>query len=821
MDKTFNSNERGVGGFAVWGMTFGCVIGWGAFMMPQSDLIPNAGVPGTVIGTVLSALYAVIICVNYYAVAKRIPDEGGSYIYTKKIIGGDHAFLSVWALIMAYMSVLWSNMTAVSLFAKHLFGGVLQWGQLYNIAGYDVYLGEIIVSLIILTIFGLLAGYRHISAMIVLSILSSILFLSVVILFVGILINSADEAGGLIENAFSGDRPKISKILGVTLIAPWFFVGFETVTHIGGKINTTIKKTYLWTGAAIICGMIVYIMTTLISSKGIPEGSDAGIVILYNAEKYMGKFGVVLVSLAVMSTLLTSVTGFYKATARLFKVMADDGILPEKYSKTDERGVPVKAVNLIMFLSVPVIFLGRTAIGWVVDIATLCVSVVYAYISVCAYKSADYRREKVWAVLGAAISVIMFMSMIVPNLMSETMLAKEAYIILTVWSLVGMCYYHYVFKHDTAGNFGKSTVMWLVMIFILFFSTIMWNDFSLQHSLENSFDKQTIHSLIMRDGLIQMAVVVIALFCLFSLFTLMLKREHEIIEKFTESEEMRKETVTENVLLADFNSVLVTQKAEVEIEKKKIEKQKTQIQSSINYAYTIQNALLTPKNKIKEIFPDHFLFYQPRSVVSGDFYWMDVFGDYKVCIIGDCTGHGVPGGFMSMLGIANLNYIVGQELSPDMILNKLRTAIINSLRQQKALNRDGIDAIVYVINEKEMTLSYAGANNPLIIIRGNEVKVLKADKMPVGIFVKERPFTKQVVKIEKGDCIYAFSDGYQDQLNYDTKQKFLSYNLRKKLLEIHSEPMEEQKETLIKIFEAWRGPKEKQVDDVLVFGVRI
>ena len=184
MDKTFNSNERGVGGFAVWGMTFGCVIGWGAFMMPQSDLIPNAGVPGTVIGTVLSALYAVIICVNYYAVAKRIPDEGGSYIYTKKIIGGDHAFLSVWALIMAYMSVLWSNMTAVSLFAKHLFGGVLQWGQLYNIAGYDVYLGEIIVSLIILTIFGLLAGYRHISAMIVLSILSSILFLSVVILFV-------------------------------------------------------------------------------------------------------------------------------------------------------------------------------------------------------------------------------------------------------------------------------------------------------------------------------------------------------------------------------------------------------------------------------------------------------------------------------------------------------------------------------------------------------------------------------------------------------------------------------------------------------------
>ncbi|MBQ3657267.1 MAG: amino acid permease [Bacteroidales bacterium] len=820
MINTENSKNGGVTGFAVWSMAFGCIIGWGAFMMPQSELIPNAGVSGAIIGTIFSALYAIVICMNYRTLAQKVPGEGGSYIYTKNIIGGDHAFLSVWALIMAYLSVLWSNMTAVSLFAKHLFGSVLQWGLLYNIAGYDVYLGEVLVTLIVLTVFGFIAGYRHKSAIIALTILSSTLFLSVVALFFGVIINA--DGNKIVRVALSESTISVFQVFSVTMIAPWLFVGFETITHIGSKINTPVKKTFIWTMAAILCGMIVYIMTILLSvTETTPKTDGIGMTVLYNAEKYMGKAGVWLVSIAVMSTLLTSVTGFYKATSRLFKIMADDGILPPKYAHTDSRGVPTKAVHLILALSVPVIFLGRTAIGWVVDIATLCVSVVYAYISVCAYKSTNRKREKIWAISGAIISVAMFMSMIIPNLMSETMLAKEAYIILTIWSLAGMFYYHYVFKHDKKGNFGKSTIMWLVMIFILFFSTIMWNDFSLQRSLEDSFDKQTIHSLIMRDGLIQMAVVVIALFCLFSLFTIMLKREHEIIEKFTESEEMRKETVTENVLLADFNSVLVTQKAEVETEKKKIEKQKNQIQSSINYAYTIQHALLTPENKINETFPDNFLLYQPRSVVSGDFYWMDTFGDNKVCIIGDCTGHGVPGGFMSMLGIANLNYIVGQELSPDMILNKLRTAIINSLRQQKALNRDGIDAIVYVFNEKKMTLSYAGANNPLIIIRGSEVKVLKADKMPVGIFIKERPFTKQVIKVKKGDCIYAFSDGYQDQLNYDTKQKFLSYNLRQKLLEIHHLDMKKQKEILVNIFEAWRGPKEKQVDDVLVFGVRI
>ena len=207
------------------------------------------------------------------------------------------------------------------------------------------------------------------------------------------------------------------------------------------------------------------------------------------------------------------------------------------------------------------------------------------------------------------------------------------------------------------------------------------------------------------------------------------------------------------------NDEIIKQNEEIHAQAKTIKEQSEEIHDSINYARRIQRSLLTPSKTIATIFPDYFILYKPRNVVSGDYYWVGQFGDNKVSIVADCTGHGVPGGFMSMLGMTNLNYIVGQELRPDEILNKLRNAIITSLRQKddsiqptgdekadrraafamatekKDRSQDGMDVAMYVINEKEMTLSFAGANNPLVLIRDGEVQVIKASKMPVGILL--------------------------------------------------------------------------------------
>lgn len=292
-----------------------------------------------------------------------------------------------------------------------------------------------------------------------------------------------------------------------------------------------------------------------------------------------------------------------------------------------------------------------------------------------------------------------------------------------------------------------------------------------------------------------------------------------------------------NAELSVKNNLLAEQKEEIEAQRDTIKAQSDEIQDSINYAQRIQRSLLTPDETIAHIFPDHFLLYKPRNMVSGDYYWIVQFGDNKVCIVADCTGHGVPGGFLSVLGMSNLNHIVGQDIRPDAILNHLRESIITNLRQENDeptdpsdvaailesldRSRDGMDAAAYVVNEKQMKLSFAGANNPLILIRGNEMQVLKADRMPVGIYTRMVPFHCTTIDIQRGDCLYTFSDGFQDQFGYNSDRKFMSKRLRELLLEIHERPMAEQKEILNLTYEEWRGPASNQTDDVLIFGVRI
>ena len=297
------------------------------------------------------------------------------------------------------------------------------------------------------------------------------------------------------------------------------------------------------------------------------------------------------------------------------------------------------------------------------------------------------------------------------------------------------------------------------------------------------------------------------------------------------------ELARKNTELAEQKEEIASQRDEIATQRDTIQAQRDEIQASINYARRIQRSLLTPAETIDLIFPDHFLLYKPRNVVSGDYYWIGQFGDNKVCIVADCTGHGVPGGFMSVLGMTNLNWIVGQDVSPDMILNRLREAIIANLRQSddaptalqddgeqySAVERstDGMDAAVYVINERQMTLTFAGANNPLVLIRGSEIQMLKANKMPVGIYARLNPFESTTIDLQKGDCIYTYSDGYQDQFGNGTDHKFMGKRLRELLLEIHQRPMAEQKDILNRTYEDWRGPASNQTDDVVIMGVRV
>lgn len=268
-------------------------------------------------------------------------------------------------------------------------------------------------------------------------------------------------------------------------------------------------------------------------------------------------------------------------------------------------------------------------------------------------------------------------------------------------------------------------------------------------------------------------------------------------------------------------------KANLELAKKNalITEQKKEITDSIQYASRIQNAILPPTEFIDKLIPEHFILYRPRDIVSGDYYWINEKGSKIYIMAADCTGHGVPGAFMSMLGVAFLNEIVSKhiEISASELLNELRKQVISSLHQtgREGENQDGMDVALYIIDKNEMSLEFAGANNPLFIFRGKEFIELKADKMPIGIHrLADNPFTNYKIDIKKDDMIYAFSDGYQDQFGGPQGKKLMVKNFKKTLSEIYLKPMAEQKRILDKTLDDWMSGTH-QIDDILVMGVRV
>ncbi len=284
-----------------------------------------------------------------------------------------------------------------------------------------------------------------------------------------------------------------------------------------------------------------------------------------------------------------------------------------------------------------------------------------------------------------------------------------------------------------------------------------------------------------------------------------------------------------NIILEEKNKTISLQKDEIEkqrdiaaAQRDQIAYQKKHITDSIMYAKRIQTALIPSL----ELFSDkleHFVLYKPLAIVSGDFYWVSSAGSKQIIIAADCTGHGVPGAFMSMLGVTLLNEIViGKHIAePDRILENLRQGVIKSLNQAADEDsiKDGMDIAVCRVDFNTDTLWYAGANSPLFLVRGGELVHYRADKMPVAIHYKMGPFTLHEIKLQKGDTFYIFSDGYADQFGGPKQKKYMTTKMKETLVSLEGLSMIQQGEKMNEIFEEWKGDN-PQVDDVTLIGVR-
>jgi serine phosphatase RsbU (regulator of sigma subunit)/ligand-binding sensor domain-containing protein len=263
---------------------------------------------------------------------------------------------------------------------------------------------------------------------------------------------------------------------------------------------------------------------------------------------------------------------------------------------------------------------------------------------------------------------------------------------------------------------------------------------------------------------------------------------------------------------------------EIRKQRDQIAEQNQAITDSIQYAKRIQSAVLPPKEILNNALPEHFILFKPRDIVSGDFYWMKQLDNFVVFTAADCTGHGVPGAFMSMLGIALLNEIVRRKeiTHASEILNELRKQLKEALRQsgKEGEAKDGMDVAMCVLDMKNKKLQYAGAYNSLFLVRNKELIEYKADKMPIGIHQKTDPFTNHEIDLQKDDSIYIFSDGFVDQFGGKKGKKFMIKPFKRLLAEISDREMEDQKEILDISITEWRGERQ-QIDDIVVFGVRI
>ena len=459
----------------VWALAFGCVIGWGSFINPGKKFLPNSGVAGTAIAMVLGAIVMMIIAFSYAYMVPKFPEAGGEFTFAKKCFGKKTAYLCGWFLLAAYLTNVPMNSTAIGLIVDGIDGAanILKFGFNYSIAGFHIYMGEMLFAMAILILFGYLniVGVRK--AGFVQTILSCLLIICVFTLFISALIsskakginmepiwgfdkNAAMKAGATTENigqfAHKGFSGITSAILATFAIAPWAYVGFDTIPQAAEEFNFSFKKVTGIMVVAILFGCFVYTSNNTVAAACLSNWPDRVMagewVLLIAAEELLGTFGKVLIGVGVSCAVLSGIMGFYLASSRLMYSMSKDGYLPEIFGIVDKKtGTPVNAIIFCIIVSLTGPILGREALGWFVDMSAIGASIGYFFtcastILTIKNNNEDKKALKVVATIGVIFSIVFMILQLIPIPgLNGVHFGKESYIMLIIWIILGVIFY--------------------------------------------------------------------------------------------------------------------------------------------------------------------------------------------------------------------------------------------------------------------------------------------------------------------------------------------------------------------------------------------
>lgn len=472
---------------SVWALAFGCIIGWGSFINPGKKFLPNSGVAGTAIAMLLGALTMMIIAFSYAYMVPKHPKAGGEFTFTKACFGKRAAFICGWFLVAAYLTNVPMNSTAIGLIVDGIFGDVLKWGFHYSIAGFEVWLGEIIVASAILILFGVLNIFGVKKAAFVQTILTVLLVISVFSLFVSGLVSSHatldnmspvwgfDKEAAIQAGAYSSehaikDSGIASSILATFAIAPWAFVGFDTIPQAAEEFKFSYKKIIFIMIIAILFGAFVYITNNTLSAAALENWPDLIVdaegtpwLLLVAAEKLLGPFGKVLIGVGVSCAVLSGIMGFYLASSRLMYSMSKDGYLPKLFGKIDEKhGTPKNAILFCIIISLSGPVLGREALGWFVDMSAIGASIGFLFtsLSTCVTLKRDKDGNKllmVFAILGAIFSLAFIVLQLIPIPGLEGVhFCWQSYLMLGIWIVLGIAFYIKQRKKIALGDLSES-----------------------------------------------------------------------------------------------------------------------------------------------------------------------------------------------------------------------------------------------------------------------------------------------------------------------------------------------------------------------------
>ncbi|MBR5548097.1 MAG: amino acid permease [Kiritimatiellae bacterium] len=484
----YPTGMRHLSAFSAWALAFGCAVGWDAVVMPWTTFLPKAGPLGTLLGLLAAGFVMAVIAWNFHYMINQKPGPGGVYTYATAAFGHDHGYLCAWFLCLTYAAIVWLDATALPIVVRYVFGGdSLRFGFCYTVEGFEVCLGDILLVVAAAAIVIAICARRRVSTAI-----QTVLAVVFAVAFAACFVAAAICHDGGLETMKPLFSPQgggvFSQMLSVLMMAPWLFIGFEAISVMSIEFRFPGRRAFSIMVAVIVAAVAVYAMLTVIpvlaSGSQAFSWVDAVDVGHPNAHAFevaqsaLGKSGKAVICCALFGAIFTNLIGNTMVASRLIAAMAHDGAMPAWLGRWNGEISARNPMIVIVCMAVVTSALGQTVIGVIVDIALIGAAIAYAYTSAATFKIARQRGDRFSTATGLAglvISVVVGLLFMLPVFSSDVAtMSTESYLVLVLWGVAGLALFLFVFRCDSLRRFGRSPVVWAVLLLMILVLSLIW-----------------------------------------------------------------------------------------------------------------------------------------------------------------------------------------------------------------------------------------------------------------------------------------------------------------------------------------------------------